>query len=687
MDAKVRFCTAAVLLAIFPGAMQAQTAAAAAGKTAAAAAGKTAAPPRSGAAGGDARPAAAPAKSRKLPSSREQRRALKLYLEGSKLFLGSRFEEAMRDYEQAAKLDPTKTNYRLAVQVARNHAVTALIQAAAKDRLLGNTAGASAALSHAQEIDPKNVAVAEHLDELGDDLLRGQPSSLYAEAANDMGGPVELLRAGGVRSFHLRNDQRVVIQQVFKAFGLDAVVNDSVRDETVRFDIGDANFAEATRALGLVTDSFYVPLDAHHVLVVRNTRENRLQYTPQELETTYLGGIDPSELHEVALVARNVFAAKHVATDDSTDTVTLRAPELSLNAFNDTMHSLLGGSSQVLLDVRLIQLANSSTRNAGLQPPQSVTAYNLYTEEQSILNANQSLVQQIISSGLASPGDTLAILAILVASGEVSSSLFSNGIALFGGGLTQSALAPGAATLNFNLNSSQSRELDQIEFRLGNGVKQTLREGEKYPIQTSEYTGVSPSIAGITAAGTSSSLSSLLAGAGVAVPEIPMIQYLDLGLTLKVTPTVKRSHRVALNIDMKIAALSGSAIDGNPILDNQSYSGIVTVPQGQTVELVGEIDKSESRALSGTPGIGEIPGLNDVESNNNQKNYATLLILLTPHVIRGPQAAGHTPMFALAPSAEQTNSPFNYPAPKVAPPVRPHPVPARPMQPRYPGMH
>ena len=28
----------------------------------------------------------------------------------------------------------------------------------------------------------------------------------------------------------------------------------------------------------------------------------------------------------------------------------------------------------------------------------------------------------------------------------------------------------------------------------------------------------------------------------------------------------------------------------------------------------------------------------------SQKNYATLLVIMTPHVIRGTQAAGHSPM-------------------------------------------
>jgi len=59
---------------------------------------------------------------------------------------------------------------------------------------------------------------------------------------------------------------------------------------------------------------------------------------------------------------------------------------------------------------------------------------------------------------------------------------------------------------------------------------------------------------------------------------------------------------------------------------------------------VTELDKSQSLSISGTPGISEIPGLNDLTSKDLQKNYATLVIVMTPHVVRGPQAAGHTAM-------------------------------------------
>ena len=241
----------------------------------------------------------------------------------------------------------------------------------------------------------------------------------------------------------------------------------------------------------------------------------------------------------------------------------------------------------------------------------------------------------------------MAILGILLASGQVNSSLFSNGVALFGGGLTQSALSPGGATANFNLNSSDSRELDEIQLRLRDGEPGTLKEGERYPIQTSSFSSLSasvPNIPGLSGAGASGNLSSLLASLQGSVPSVPQVEYQDLGLTLKSTANVMRNGDVALTVDLQLKALSGTSINGNPILSSRAYSGVITIKEGEAVVVASELDKSESRNISGTPGLSEIPGLNNLTEKDVQKNYATLLIVITPHVIRGTQASGHSPM-------------------------------------------
>ena len=553
----------------------------------------------------------------------------------------------MRGYQQAAALDPSNANYPLAANLARSHAVTTLIQAAAKDRLRGDAAASRAALARALELDPRNIQVTEHLYELGNDALLGQSAPIYEQGASETGEAVALAPAAGVHSFHLRTGQRQAIQQVFKAYGLEAALDESLHDTPIRLDVDDASFEQAMRTVSLLTNSFYVPLDAHRVLVARDTPDNRKQFLRLDYETIYLPGLSATDLTEVGNLAKNVFDAQQAVVEQSSGTLTIRAPERALNAFNATIRELLDGRSQVLLEVRMIQIAHSSERNTGVQPPQQITAFNAYSEEQSILNANQSLVQQIISSGPAAPGDTLAILGILLASGQASSSLFTNGVALFGGGLTLSGLSLGPATANLNLNSSDSRELDQIQLRLGDGEAGTVRTGTRYPIQTSSFSSLSssiPSIPGLTGAGSSSSLSSLLASYGGSVPNVPQVEYQDLGLTLKATPNVMRNNDVALTIDMKIDALAGSSINGNPILNNRAYSGVVTLRQGEGVVVISYLNKQESRAISGVPGISEIPGLNNLTGNDTQKSYATLLIVITPHVIRGTQSAGHTPM-------------------------------------------
>jgi Flp pilus assembly secretin CpaC len=648
-------CAAAALLAAYPGSLQAQAIDSPAQSEAAPA---TAAKPNQ-----DARQAQETVQAKPVRSS-DRRRAAKLYLAASKLYEGELFEEAMHGYERAAALDPGNATYPLAANVARNHAVMALIQSAAKDRMRGDEPAARAALSHALELDPKNIQVSQHLYQLGDDALLGQSKPLYEEGAETSGAVEELAPQSAARSFHLRTDQRQLIQTVFKAYGVQVTLDSSVPALQTRLDVDGVSFETVTQILGMLTKTFYVPLDAHRVLVAFDTNDNRQKYMPLGLETVYLPGLSTTELTDATNLAKNVFDVQQAVADPTSGTITIRAPEKTLNVFNATMRDLLDGRSQVLLDVRMIQLAHNNARNTGAQLPQSMGVFNVAAEAESVFNANQSAIQQIISSGLAAPTDFMAILAILVASGQVSNSPLSSGFATFGGSLTNCTngafscsgalttfgLSPGTTTANLNLNSSDSRELDQIQLRLGDGEAATLRSGTRYPIQTSSFSSLgasTPSIAGLTGAGNSSSLSSLLASYASSVPNIPQVEYQDLGLTLKATPKVMRNNEVALTIDMKIDALAGTSINNNPILNNRAYSGVVTLKQGEAVAVVSDMDKSESRSVSGTPGFSEIPGMNNVTDKDTEKNYATLLIVMTPHVVRGIQAAGHSPMMRI----------------------------------------
>lgn len=590
------------------------------------------------------------------PTTSARRRAAKLYLEGSRLYQNQQFEPALQSFTQAAELDGTNPDYRLAAQVAQSHAVNALLQTAALDKNRGNTVSATASLTHALEVDPGNAAASERLQQVAA-APEPQADSGTALPTPNFAAIEQLAPAQDRHSFHLRTNARQVIQQVFRAWGIDATLDESIRPSTVRLDLDDASFQEATHALGMLTNTFYVAIDPQRALVARDSRELRQRYMRNGVLTLPLSGLSASEMTEFGNLARNVFEIQQAAVDPTAATLTLRGSERSLNAFTATYSNLMQGRSEVLIDVRLLQLAHTNARNTGLQPTQQIGVFNVLAEARSILQANQDLVNQIVAAGLAGPNDIATILGILLASGQISNSLFSGGLVTFGGkcdltsGGTCSpwafAASPGPATLHLQVNSSDSRALDNFRLRLLDGEEGTLKSGTRYPIQTSTFSSVSAkglNIPGLTGAGNSGNLAGLLAALQGSSASIPQIQFEDLGLTLKSRPRVLRSGDVALSLDMKITALTGGTVNGIPVLANRAYSGVVTLPANEAVVIAAEIDKNESRAISGLPGLSEIPGLNNATDKLTERNSSTLLIVLTPHVVRMPHGLGHSPL-------------------------------------------
>ena len=73
--------------------------------------------------------------------------------------------------------------------------------------------------------------------------------------------------------------------------------------------------------------------------------------------------------------------------------------------------------------------------------------------------------------------------------------------------------------------------------------------------------------------------------------------------------------------------------------------------QNEAVVVASEMDRQETNAVSGTPGISDVPGLNNITTKNVQKNYASLLVIMTPHVVRSPRQGDHTPMVHIDPNA------------------------------------
>jgi general secretion pathway protein D len=585
-------------------------------------------------------PSAAPnAAPEKLPPVRNRREAEKLYLEGAKELERGNFKAAATYLTRAVELDPDNQQYQASQEIVLQHEATEMIQASDKAKILNHPEEARADLAEAFRLDPKNPMLAQHLDEITHES-DPDPVQLYPEDKT-LAPPIVFAPIRQRSSFHLHANANELIRQVLTAYGITPSFDSSVKNQQVRFDADNIDFDEARQMLNLVTNTFFVALDPKRALVAADTKDKRAEFERLAVETVYFPGLTAAETTEMVNVAKNVFEAQQAIAAPASSTVTLRAPAVKLAALNTTLSELLAGRSEVELEVSLYNLAQQRTMNIGLQLPTQTSIFNIPTELNSVLGANSSLVQQIISSGLASPGDFAAIAAILIASGQVSGSVLNQPFATFGNGLTYTGIAPGSITGNLALNSSDSRALDQMTIRLLDQEESTIKSGTRYPIITSTYSslaGAGVNIPGLSTPG----LSSTLAGLGISASAlsssnsqvIPQVQYEDLGLTLKVKPYIQKDRDVALNLDLQISSLSGTVLNSIPVLDNQEYKAIITLKPGTAALVVSSLSKQQSSAVSGVPGLSELPGFTSTTNNSTENDVSNLLIIITPRIIR-----------------------------------------------------
>jgi general secretion pathway protein D len=546
-------------------------------------------------------------------SSRKRSQAEKMFLSGAKAFEKGHVYSARTDFVKATALDPANSRYSLAAEIARQYIVTRLVQDARAQSAWPLRDSRSASFTEAIRLDPHNPIVAQYLNS----SVESSPPKItgYTQDMTAANAPIHLSPGNSRRNFHVRADERNLIPQVLNAFGIQTSIDQSVGNRIVSFDVADVSFSEAADLIQLATNTLLVPLDPVDALVVSDTKENRRKYQRQIMETISLAGLSPAEMSDWVSIARNILGPECAIAQDG-QTISLRGPEPDVAAMREAFSELLAGQNEVQLDIHFYEIDSTNENDAGVVLPSSATLFNVKAEAETIVAENSSLVQEIISSGLASAGDYTAILAILIESGELSGTVFNNPFVLFGGGWTETGAEWSNTAANMLLSSSQTRSLNEIQLRTQDQEAATFRSGERYPVITSSYSAVSSS-------GSSSSAAT-----------VPQIQYQDLGLTVKVKPSVENEHEVGLSFDLKLTSLAGSAINDIPVLTNREYSGVISVRTGASALIASAVSRQDVLAITGVPGLSDIPGFEDATNREDSRDNLDLVVLITPHIVR-----------------------------------------------------
>lgn len=556
---------------------------------------------------------------------RNEKKAQKESTEAIEFIRDGDLTKAQQLLDDALKLDPHNTTALTGRELLRQHQIQQEVNQANLDLEANRRDRAITGFEQALKLDPENSFAKEGLRAAMMQQLAGveHPQIRYRDAEETHIEP-----SGGKHDFHFRGDSRGLLNQLWNAYGVRPLIDNSVTSKQMRFDLEGVDFATASILASEMTKTFYVPLSKNQALILADTPENRKNYERLALRTFYIGDASSAQdINDAVTLLRTIFDFHFITPSASTNQITVRAPLSALEPATRILEDLYSGKPQVMLDVNIFQVEQTLARDLGLGLPTQFTLFNVNTELQQLLSSsNQNLINQLISSGAINQANTSTIAALLagLAAGGGQNSILNQPIATFGGGITKSGVIIPGTSFNASENKSWLQALDHVMLRSEQNDAVTFRDGMRYPILNASFAPIfnTPAIAGV------------LANQSFVAP-FPSFSYEDLGLTLKATPTVHGAQYVSLKLEFQLRALGATQLNGVPVINNREYSGTIGVPFGETAVLTGMVTKSEQLNLQGLPGISQLPILGaGTTVTNKQTDDAELFITIRPYLVR-----------------------------------------------------
>ena len=150
----------------------------------------------------------------------------------------------------------------------------------------------------------------------------------------------------------------------------------------------------------------------------------------------------------------------------------------------------------------------------------------------------------------------------------------------------------------------------------------------------------------MTATYSGGSTSTVASGAGSGLIAPPSVNYVDLGLVMKVTPAVHDQGEVTLDVSTEYKVLGAFDANGNPTISNRKYEGKVRLGMDESAVVAGLFNEIKGDTIAGVAGLSSIPVLGRfLRTNNINKSTDQILLVLRPRLMTIP--------------------PWEYPAPSI----------------------
>ncbi len=294
-----------------------------------------------------------------------------------------------------------------------------------------------------------------------------------------------------------------------------------------------------------------------------------------------------------------------IQADPTTNSLIISAPEPQYRQIRAVIDKLDGRRAQVLIESLIVEVAANKVAEFGIQWQ---TAFGNYGQGAvGVIGTNSSV-----------SGGNIIDLAVAAASGNaanLSSQALARGMNL--------AIAPRingkyylGALANFLENTGDANVLSTPNLMTLDNEEAQIVIGNNVPFVTGSYANTT---------------------GGSTVSPFTTVERKDVGLMLRVRPTINENGTVKLTLYQEVSKVNESTLkDSNgPTTSKRSIESTVMVDDGSVIVLGGLLEDSYALSQDKVPLMGDLPVVGSLFRNENRSRKKTnLMVFLRPMVIR-----------------------------------------------------
>jgi general secretion pathway protein D len=412
----------------------------------------------------------------------------------------------------------------------------------------------------------------------------------------------------------MTNDARVVFETIAKLAGLSVIFDPDFTGKRVTVELPNVTLEQAMDAVSLASKAFWKPVTPSVIFVAPDQPQKRKDLEDEEVRTFYVSNtITAQDLTEIVNGLRQLLDLHRLQQVNAQNAIVIRDTPDKLALAAKIIRDIDKSKPEVLIHIQVLTASVDRLRDLGVLPGQSISvAFTPRTSFQ--------------------PNSTTTTTATTTTTTSTTSSTSSTGTQITLNNLKKlgwqdwSITLPGAQA-NAILTDTQTRIVQDPEVRVTDGQKATLKIGQRVPVATGSFqAGVGVGVTG---------------SAGVVNPLVnTQFQYIDVGVNIDVTPRVHPDGDVSMKLTVDVSQIVGTSSIGGinqPVIGQKKVEHDIRLKEGETSILGGLIERTNTKIINGIPGLGEIPALRYLFSDNSHEiEEDETLIVLTPHIVRFP---------------------------------------------------